>query len=192
MITAEAINVETNRTSVAGPKRVGRFQLFGDSLTKFYENCVNTVSEADDLRKTEVQVSESFLIPCFVVLVSSLNWLTDKKLLLHSKAKVIDNSCSIQHNHLWKTRVLRTLLQTFRLYSSSPVAWRSAYVQISQLTKNSRLPPVIVCLIKEWKFVFITTRLRKNFLQAHKELVYNLFGLGSEKIISNDDKFSAR
>lgn len=59
MITAEAINVETNRTSVAGPKRVGRFQLFGDSLTKFYENCVNTVSEADDLRKTEVQVSLS-------------------------------------------------------------------------------------------------------------------------------------
>lgn len=57
MITAEAINIETNRTSVAGPKRVGRFQLFGDSLTKFYENCVNTVSEADDLSKTEVQVS---------------------------------------------------------------------------------------------------------------------------------------
>jgi hypothetical protein len=57
MITAEAINVETNRTSVAGPKRVGRFQLFNDALTKFYENCVNTVSEADDLAKTEVQVS---------------------------------------------------------------------------------------------------------------------------------------
>jgi spondin-1 len=57
MITAEAINVETSRTTVAGPKRVGRFQLFGDALTKFYENCVNTVSEADDLPKTEVQVS---------------------------------------------------------------------------------------------------------------------------------------
>ena len=57
MITAEAINVETNRTTVAGPKRVGRFQLFNDALTKFYENCVNTVSEADDLSKTEVQVS---------------------------------------------------------------------------------------------------------------------------------------
>jgi spondin-1 len=57
MITAEAINVETNRATVAGPKRVGRFQLFGDALTKFYENCVNTVSEADDLPKTEVQVS---------------------------------------------------------------------------------------------------------------------------------------
>lgn len=57
MITAEAINIETNRSSVAGPRRVGRFQLFGDALTKFYENCVNTVAEADDLPKTEVQVS---------------------------------------------------------------------------------------------------------------------------------------
>jgi hypothetical protein len=56
MITAEAINADTNRTTVAGPKRVGRFQLFGDSLTKFYETCVNTVSEADDFPKTEVQV----------------------------------------------------------------------------------------------------------------------------------------
>ncbi|KAL7024638.1 hypothetical protein ACKWTF_013141 [Chironomus riparius] len=55
MITADAINIETNRTTVAGPKRVGRFQLFGDALTKFYESCVNTVSEADDFPKTEVQ-----------------------------------------------------------------------------------------------------------------------------------------
>lgn len=57
MITAEAINKETNRATVAGPKRVGRFQLFGDALTKFYEQCVNTVAEKDDLPKTEVQVS---------------------------------------------------------------------------------------------------------------------------------------
>lgn len=61
MITAEAINVETSRTTVAGPKRVGRFQLFGDSLTKFYEMCVNTVAEADDLPKTEVQVSDGII-----------------------------------------------------------------------------------------------------------------------------------
>lgn len=58
MITAEMIDVVTNRATIAGPKRVGRFQLFGDSLTKFYENCVNTVTEADDLAKTEVQVSD--------------------------------------------------------------------------------------------------------------------------------------
>lgn len=41
---------------VASPKRVGRFQLFSDALTKFHENCVNTVSEADDLPKSEIQV----------------------------------------------------------------------------------------------------------------------------------------
>jgi hypothetical protein len=61
MITAEAINIDTNRTTIAGPKRVGRFQLFGDSLTKFYDQCVNTVTEADDLAKTEVQVCKNFL-----------------------------------------------------------------------------------------------------------------------------------
>lgn len=62
MITAEAFNSQTNRSTIAGPKRVGRFQLFGDSLTKFYENCVNTVTEADDFPKTEVQVSSNTFI----------------------------------------------------------------------------------------------------------------------------------
>lgn len=41
---------------MASPKKVGRFQLFSDALTKFNEDCVNTVSEADDLPKTEIQV----------------------------------------------------------------------------------------------------------------------------------------
>lgn len=45
-----------SHTSIAGPRRIGRFQLFSDSLTKFNENCVNTVSEADDFPKTEIQV----------------------------------------------------------------------------------------------------------------------------------------
>lgn len=49
-------NLNTAIFSMASPKRVGRFQLFGDSLTKFNENCVNTVSEADDFPKTEIQV----------------------------------------------------------------------------------------------------------------------------------------
>ncbi|KAJ9583301.1 hypothetical protein L9F63_022355 [Diploptera punctata] len=40
----------------ASPQRVGSFQLFGDSLTTFNEFCINTISEADDLPKTEVQV----------------------------------------------------------------------------------------------------------------------------------------
>ncbi|XP_017837204.1 spondin-1 [Drosophila busckii] len=54
-IAAEAHN-GGKRSHVANPRRVGRFQLFSDSLTKFNDRCVNTVSEADDLPKTEVQV----------------------------------------------------------------------------------------------------------------------------------------
>ncbi|XP_055854863.1 spondin-1 [Episyrphus balteatus] len=54
-ITAEALS-GSRRSSVASPRRVGRFQLFSDSLTKFNEKCVNTISEADDLPKTEIQV----------------------------------------------------------------------------------------------------------------------------------------
>ena len=42
--------------SDASPQRVGSFQLFGDSLTTFNEQCINTISEADDLPKTEIQV----------------------------------------------------------------------------------------------------------------------------------------
>jgi len=57
-LTAKAARGPNKRTgsAVAGPKRVGRFQLFSDALTKFNENCVNTVSEADDFPKTEIQV----------------------------------------------------------------------------------------------------------------------------------------
>nr|XP_049697073.1 spondin-1 [Helicoverpa armigera]XP_049697074.1 spondin-1 [Helicoverpa armigera]XP_049697075.1 spondin-1 [Helicoverpa armigera]XP_049697076.1 spondin-1 [Helicoverpa armigera] len=38
------------------PSRQGQFQLFADTLTKFDEECTNSVVEADDLPKTEVQV----------------------------------------------------------------------------------------------------------------------------------------
>lgn len=41
---------------MANPKRTGRFQLFSDALTIFDDNCVNTVIEANDFSKTEVQV----------------------------------------------------------------------------------------------------------------------------------------
>ncbi|EDW79724.2 uncharacterized protein Dwil_GK17866 [Drosophila willistoni] len=54
-ISAEA-HTGARRPQAANPRRVGRFQLFSDSLTKFNDRCVNTVSEADDLPKTEVQV----------------------------------------------------------------------------------------------------------------------------------------
>lgn len=47
---------QSARLTLAGPKRVGRFQLFDDALTQFSYDCVNTISEADDLAKTEIQV----------------------------------------------------------------------------------------------------------------------------------------
>lgn len=47
------INVEAQDGNKA-PDRVGSFQLFGDSLAKFNEDCVNTLSETDDLSKTEI------------------------------------------------------------------------------------------------------------------------------------------
>lgn len=53
-ITAEAATFG-QRAQPASPKRVGRFQLFSDALTKFSDRCVNTVQEAEDLPKTEVQ-----------------------------------------------------------------------------------------------------------------------------------------
>lgn len=57
LITAEASSDATGTTiSEASPKRVGRFQLFSDSLATFNENCVNTVSESDDFPKSEIQV----------------------------------------------------------------------------------------------------------------------------------------
>lgn len=47
------INVESVDGNRA-PDRVGSFHLFGDSLSKFNEDCVNTLSETNDLPKTEV------------------------------------------------------------------------------------------------------------------------------------------
>ncbi|CAG9792251.1 unnamed protein product [Diatraea saccharalis] len=41
---------------VRSASRLGQFQLFADTLTSFDEECVNSVVEADDLPKTEVQV----------------------------------------------------------------------------------------------------------------------------------------
>lgn len=38
------------------PSKQGQFQLFADTLTKFDEECTNSVVEADDLPKTEIQV----------------------------------------------------------------------------------------------------------------------------------------
>ncbi|XP_022913341.1 spondin-1 [Onthophagus taurus] len=49
------INVESSQEpGNLSPQKVGTFQLFGDSLSKFNEDCVNTISETSVLPKTEV------------------------------------------------------------------------------------------------------------------------------------------
>lgn len=49
------INVESTKDpSNQSPQTVGSFQLFSDSLSRFNEECVNTLSETNDLPKTEV------------------------------------------------------------------------------------------------------------------------------------------
>ncbi|KAK7873957.1 hypothetical protein R5R35_012966 [Gryllus longicercus] len=51
LLTAEPADPRADAT----PQRVGTFQLFGDSFTTFHDDCINTVAEANDLPKTEVQ-----------------------------------------------------------------------------------------------------------------------------------------
>lgn len=38
------------------PVTHGQFHLFADTISKYNENCINTIIEASDLPKTEVQV----------------------------------------------------------------------------------------------------------------------------------------
>ncbi|CAH0560031.1 unnamed protein product [Brassicogethes aeneus] len=53
--TRFVINVEsTNNPNNISPQNVGSFQLYGDNLSKFKEECVNTIYEANVLPKTEV------------------------------------------------------------------------------------------------------------------------------------------
>lgn len=56
--TRFALGVEpVDPKGIASPQRVGHFQLFGDSITAFNENCINSVIEASsELPKTEFQV----------------------------------------------------------------------------------------------------------------------------------------
>lgn len=59
MLNARSATTDDKQTvhySVAGPKRVGRFQLFDDELTQFNFDCVNTISEADNTPKNEIQL----------------------------------------------------------------------------------------------------------------------------------------
>lgn len=49
------INIESvSEPGEISPQKVGSFQLFGDNLSKFNEDCVNTISETNNLPKTEV------------------------------------------------------------------------------------------------------------------------------------------
>lgn len=49
------INVESaSNPQNISPQNVGSFQLFGDNLSQFNEDCVNTLSETNSLPKTEV------------------------------------------------------------------------------------------------------------------------------------------
>lgn len=61
MINAQAtsspgVGQKASRPTFAGPRRVGRFQLFSDAITKFNEDCVNTIVASHNQPKTEIQV----------------------------------------------------------------------------------------------------------------------------------------
>lgn len=43
------------RFTTMNPRRVGRFQLFDDTITEFNIDCVNTLKETDENLKNEVQ-----------------------------------------------------------------------------------------------------------------------------------------
>ncbi|XP_076676600.1 extracellular matrix protein f-spondin [Andrena cerasifolii] len=53
--TRFTLSVHSQHAPNSPAARVGYFQLFSDSLTTFNEDCVNTISEASDFPKTEIQ-----------------------------------------------------------------------------------------------------------------------------------------
>lgn len=53
--TRFTLSVHSQHAPNSPTARVGYFQLFSDSLTTFNEDCVNTISEASDFPKTEIQ-----------------------------------------------------------------------------------------------------------------------------------------
>ncbi|XP_043286181.1 spondin-1 [Venturia canescens] len=50
------LSVDSQHDPASPITKVGSLQLFGNSLTAFNEDCVNTVSEASDVEKSEIQV----------------------------------------------------------------------------------------------------------------------------------------
>lgn len=80
------LNVESdNNPNNRSPLKVGVFQLLPDALTKFNEDCVNTISEVNDLDKTEVYVmwtappvGSGCVTFRAMVLQDSRNWFADE------------------------------------------------------------------------------------------------------------------
>ncbi|XP_012289125.1 spondin-1 [Orussus abietinus] len=54
--TRFTLSLDSQHSPKSSNARVGFFQLFSDSLTSFNEDCVNTISEATDYPKSEIQV----------------------------------------------------------------------------------------------------------------------------------------
>lgn len=52
---ASTADITKIRYSTMNPRRVGRFQLFDDSVAEFNFDCVNTLMETDESTKNEVQ-----------------------------------------------------------------------------------------------------------------------------------------
>ncbi|XP_069691847.1 spondin-1 [Periplaneta americana] len=81
----------------ASPQRVGSFQLFGDSLTTFNDHCINTISEADDLPKTEIQVmwiapkkGSGCIMFRAMVLEDAENWYADDGALSRQLCELVE------------------------------------------------------------------------------------------------------
>lgn len=58
---------ENPERNIDSETSIGSLQLYGDTLTKFSDNCQNAVVEADSQPKAEIQVSIQF---CVFLLIS--------------------------------------------------------------------------------------------------------------------------
>lgn len=54
--TASNIDRKNARYGHMNPRKTGRYQLFDDELAEFNSDCVNMISQTDDIFKSEIQV----------------------------------------------------------------------------------------------------------------------------------------
>lgn len=110
------------RFSTMNPRRVGRFQLFDDALTEFNVDCVNTISQSDDIAKTEIQVmwvappSGSGCIALSAVVYENQNsWFADDGQLLkiicegEPTQDQVDNECCACDEAKYQVKSRRTV-----------------------------------------------------------------------------------